>query len=74
MRKLSLHLEREITDEQAKKLSNTAGFFSPGVLRTVGDDWTDDDLSALVCGLVAGHIDKILGDKGAFRDRWRLGK
>lgn len=70
--KLRLHMEREITEEQAKKLINTARIFVPDLVRVFDElgGFDETDISSFVGGLVAGHVDKLLGDKGSFRDRW----
>lgn len=74
--KLSLHLEREITDEQSKKLIQTCLLLAPDLARTFDElgGFNDEDVSSFVGGLVAGHVDKLLGDKGTFRDHWTFTK
>jgi len=54
---LKVRLEKEITTEEAERLAKVIRVFAADV----PEPYTDDDLGALVSGVVAGHIDKMLG-------------
>jgi len=58
MRRLKFTLEKEITDEQAGKLTELIKLFRPDMEDAI---FSDEDLSFLVAGFVAGNVDKMLG-------------
>lgn len=64
-------MEREITDEQVKKLTALVKVFRPDIIATRQGELTEEDLSNVVAGIVAGNVDKMLGDRTEI-SKWRF--
>jgi hypothetical protein len=69
---LRIRLEKEITTAQAEKLTRVVRMLRPDLVDSDEIIMSDLDLSLLVAGMVAGNIDKLLGDPlDKFSATWR---
>ena len=74
MRLLKIDIEKAITDEQGKMLIDLATLLCPGMLENLGGTLTDEELSWLVAGMVAGNVDRMLNEatRGFASGKWKF--